>query len=59
MLLLEAAKKEANQIIAELEEKPDLKQANKLRNKLNTTMQTLQQKIVSNYIDFTCNSGCL
>ena len=44
MLLLEAAKKEANQIIAELEEKPDLKQANKLRNKLNTTMQTLQQK---------------
>lgn len=44
LLILEDAKKEANQIISELEEKPDLKKANKLRGKLNTSMQKLQQK---------------
>jgi len=44
LLILEDAKKEANQIISELEEKPDLKKANQLRHELNSSMQKLQQK---------------
>lgn len=51
MLILESAKKEANQIIAELEEKPDLKKANKLRTKLNTSIQNLQQKEKAEQLD--------